>query len=120
MIFTNKIGFLANKRKEPDDRKSKSILSSSIFTLAIALLVSGPALAQGTTTYEYDALGRLIGTTTAGGANDGLGTVYEYDAAGNRKRVEVNGSDGTPGGPSRIIVLPINGFLVIPIKGSSY
>ncbi len=82
----------------------------------MALVAPSPALAQGTTTYEYDALGRLIETTTTGGANDGLGTVYEYDAAGNRKRVEVTGSDGTPGGPSRIIVLPINGFLVIPIR----
>ncbi len=96
-----------------------------IMTLTVALstmmqFAVPPALAQGTTTYEYDALGRLIGTTTTGGANDGLGTVYEYDAAGNRKRVEVTGSDGTPGGPSRIIVLPINGFLVIPIKGWSY
>ncbi len=96
-----------------------------IMTLAISLgavisFGASSALAQGTTTYEYDALGRLIGTTTTGGANDGLGTVYEYDAAGNRKRVEVTGSDGTPGGPGRIIVLPINGFLVIPIKGASY
>ncbi len=96
-----------------------------ITTLAISFgamipVAATPALAQGTTTYEYDALGRLVGTTTSGGANDGLGTVYEYDAAGNRKRVEVTGSDGTPGGPSRIIVLPINGFLVIPIKGASY
>lgn len=96
-----------------------------IMTLAISFSVAtvftaSPALAQGTTTYEYDALGRLVGTTTSGGANDGLGTVYEYDAAGNRKRVEVTGSDGSPGGPSRFIVLPINGFLVIPIKGSSY
>ncbi|MEO9601262.1 RHS repeat domain-containing protein [Parasphingorhabdus sp.] len=86
----------------------------------IALCVGSPALAQGTTAYEYDALGRLIGTTTTGGSNDGLGTVYEYDAAGNRKRVEVTGSSGTPGGPGRFIVLPINGFLVIPIKGPSY
>lgn len=82
----------------------------------MALVSSSPVLAQGTTTYEYDALGRLIGTATTGGANDGLGTVYEYDAAGNRKRVEVTGSSGSPGGPSRIIVLPINGFLVIPIR----
>ncbi|MEO9599790.1 hypothetical protein [Parasphingorhabdus sp.] len=82
--------------------------------------MASPASAQGTTTYEYDALGRLIGTTTSGGANDGLDKVYEYDAAGNRKRVEVTGSSGAPGGPSRIIVLPINGFLVIPINGSSY
>lgn len=87
---------------------------------AMALVAPSPMLAQGTTTYEYDALGRLIEMTTNGGANDGLGTVYEYDAAGNRKRVEVTGSDGTPGGPSRIIVLPINGFLVIPIKASGY
>ncbi|GAA0464085.1 hypothetical protein GCM10009096_00680 [Parasphingorhabdus litoris] len=83
---------------------------------AVVFALSGPAMAQGTTTYEYDALGRLIGTTTVGGANNDLITTYEYDAAGNRKRVTVEGSDGTPGGPSRIIVLPINGFLVIPIR----
>ncbi len=83
---------------------------------AIALVAPSPALAQGTTTYEYDALGRLVGTTTLGGANNGLSTTYEYDAAGNRKRVEDTGSDGKPGGPSRIIVLPINGFRVIPIR----
>lgn len=96
-------------------------LSSFVIALSVAALLSAvPALAQGTTTFEYDALGRLIGTATAGGTNDGLNTDYEYDPAGNRQRVVVTGSsnDEPPGGTT-VIVLPINGFLVIPIPTSN-
>ncbi|SIO20971.1 YD repeat-containing protein [Parasphingorhabdus marina DSM 22363] len=83
---------------------------------ASLLLASGPALSQATTTYEYDALGRLTGTSTTGGTNDGLATDYEYDPAGNRSRVVVTGSSNDPPGTTKIIVLPINGFLVIPVS----
>lgn len=44
-----------------------------------------PALAQQTTEYNYDALGRLVGTSSSGA--HGLVSVIEYDAAGNRKRL---------------------------------
>ncbi len=94
----------------------KSIVAAVVVVANVAAL---PVTAQDTTTYQYDALGRLIQSTTVGGANDGLDYQYEYDAADNRKRVTVSGSNGTPFGSGKLIVLPINGFLVIPIQGSN-
>lgn len=40
-----------------------------------------------TVTYTYDALGRLVRTSTAGGQNNGNSTAFCYDAASNRERV---------------------------------
>lgn len=39
--------------------------------------------------YTYDAKGRLINVTVAGGVNDNVSSTYGYDAADNRKRVTV-------------------------------
>ena len=81
----------------------------------VAALVAGmalPVLAQDTTSYTYDELGRLK-TVTYG---DGVSVVYEYDAAGNRTRQEVTGSTNAPPPAAAVIVLPIAGFTIIPIQ----
>jgi YD repeat-containing protein len=58
-------------------------------------------------TYEYDALGRLVKV-----ARDGGGVAeYDYDPAGNR--VEVSTTSGSAAGV--VVVVPLNGFTVIPI-----
>lgn len=93
-------------------------MSSSILRLATtAALAFGAAgtsaLASETTTYSYDALGRLVATTVSGGPTDGLATSTQFDAAGNRTNYQVTGAP--PPRPRRVIVLPLNGFTVIPL-----
>lgn len=67
---------------------ARSVLSlRSLLVALTATLMAASSAAQTTTTYTYDALGRLIsakqGSSTA--------TEYSYDAADNRKDVTVNG-----------------------------
>jgi YD repeat-containing protein len=96
------------------------------------------AFGQETTTYTYDALGRVITVQHSGGPTDGTAATYSYDPASNRTNVTVtlsgNGGGGGSGGgsggsgdpgagasvPSRpiFIVVPLNGYSVIPITGS--
>lgn len=100
----------------------------SKLALAIALVcameTSTSAIAQETTTITYDALGRVVKVQKSGGPSNGVEANYEFDAAGNRTRVKVegsaNGSGGSGGGgataPSTVyIVVPLNGFTLIPI-----
>lgn len=83
------------------------------------------ANAQEETKYSYDALGRLTDISTSGGVNSGVATSIKYDAAGNRTNYAVSGSANTGpdtgGGASAprqamVIVVPLNGFTVIPIQ----
>lgn len=66
--------------------RAKVWLAGSATTVAI---LSCSALAQETTTYSYDGLGRLKGSTIAGGTNSGRKTGTCFDAAGNRTRYDV-------------------------------
>lgn len=52
-------------------------------------LLVGSAFAQETTTYSYDAQGRLTGSTIAGGPNNSRQTGTCFDRAGNRTRYDV-------------------------------
>jgi len=61
---------------------------------AVAMVTASSGSAEEIVTYEYDALGRLVKVTHAGDVNDDVQTVYELDAAGNRKTVIV--TDPTP------------------------
>ena len=49
--------------------------------------------AASATTYTYDALGRLTGVSSTGGANSGQASNYTYDKAGNRTHVTVSGAN---------------------------
>lgn len=66
--------------------RAKSWLAGSAAALAI---LSCSALAQETTTYSYDGLGRLKSSSIAGGPNDTRKTGTCFDAAGNRTRYDV-------------------------------
>jgi len=66
--------------------RAKIWLATSVATAAI---LSCSALAQETTTYSYDGLGRLKGSVIAGGTNSGRTTGTCFDAAGNRTRYDV-------------------------------
>lgn len=72
-------------------RKNVWLLSSAV---AVALM-GGAALGQETTTYSYDALGRLTGSSISGGPNNTRTTGTCFDAAGNRTRYDV--ATSTPG-----------------------
>ena len=52
--------------------------------------------ANETVTYSYDALGRLVASTTIGGPNSGVSTGTSFDPAGNRSGYSV--SRGTASG----------------------
>lgn len=103
-------------------------------TVVMALLPI-PAYGQETTTYTYDALGRVITVQHSGGPTDGTAATYSYDPASNRTNVTVTlsangggggGSGGGSGGgndpgagasvpSSSFVVVPLNGYSVIPI-----
>jgi hypothetical protein len=53
---------------------------------------SGVAFAQATTTFTYDALGRLVTASTMGGPVSGESTTIAYDPAGNRTSHAVAGA----------------------------
>ena len=59
---------------------------------AMVAVLSYSALAQETTTYSYNGLGRLRGLVISGGANSGRMTGTCFDAAGNRTRHDVTTS----------------------------
>lgn len=103
----------------------KQLLHHKLHRLTLAFLLilfaTGPALANEAITYTYDELGRLIRTSQTGTVNDGVVTDIEYDDAGNRTLYTVSGSPNGSVNPSagkKVIVLPINGFLVLPIGNS--
>lgn len=103
--------------------------------IASAVMISCPAAAQ-TTTYQYDALGRLSGSAVIVNGSS-IGTTITYDNAGNRRNYKVTGapSGGSAGGGAgggsgsgadpgagtasqadrRFVVVPLNGFTLIPI-----
>ena len=69
--------------------------------------------ASETVTFQYDALGRLIGSDHIGGVAGGMKAGFTYDPAGNRK---TSSTEGSPGQTSTtVVVVPLNGFTVIPV-----
>ncbi|HAF80715.1 MAG TPA: hypothetical protein DCG66_06840 [Brevundimonas sp.] len=70
----------------------QGIAVASAVGLSAAVLCPAGAQAQVSTTYTYDALGRLKTVTNAGGAT----VTYAYDAAGNRSQVVVAGVQTAP------------------------
>jgi YD repeat-containing protein len=96
--------------------------------VAGSVLTASAAWAQETTDYTYDALGRLTKVVKTGGPSSGVQANYSYDAASNRTNVTVtnspNGSgNGDSGGGASVpdagpmfVVLPLNGFTVIPVN----
>ena len=80
-------------------------------TLAVAFFAAAsPALAQEQVKIEYDALGRLTKVTHESGPNSGTISAYAYDPASNRMNVTVTGAK------KRVVVVPLNGFTIIPLN----
>ncbi|MBV9929998.1 MAG: hypothetical protein JO013_03530 [Alphaproteobacteria bacterium] len=74
----------------------------------ILLATAATAPASETRTYTYDALGRLVTTSSSAGANTSVG----YDAAGNRQTYVVTGGSGGA------VVVVDGGFEQPPQNGS--
>lgn len=70
---------------------------ASYFLASSVVFLATTARAQETTTYTYDALGRLVESSTTGSVNNGLATSIGYDPAGNRSSYSVSGAGGTLG-----------------------
>ena len=94
--------------------------------VAGALFGAASVQAQETKSYNYDALGRVTGVQISGGPAGGTNAGYQYDAAGNRSNVTVSGSpngnagsndpgSGASTGSTIYIVVPLNGFTLIPV-----
>jgi hypothetical protein len=80
-----------------------------LFALIAAMCDASSSIASSTTTYTYDALGRLTNSSTTGTINNGAAMATSYDPADNRTAYVVTGS------VSKVVVVPINGLTVIPI-----
>jgi YD repeat-containing protein len=63
--------------------------------IGVLMVTLNSARAQEATTYSYDALGRLVSSSTTGGPNNGVATGTCFDAAGNRTQYVVGGA-GAP------------------------
>ena len=71
-------------------RKIALVAAFAAATLVMAAAAMPPAsMGNDTTTYSYDALGRLNGSTIANGPNNGRQTGTCFDRAGNRMRYDV-------------------------------
>lgn len=63
-----------------------------IITACSVLFWSCAAFAADTTTYSYDALGRLTASSVSGGPANGVNTGIALDPAGNRTSYSVTGA----------------------------
>lgn len=87
-----------------------------LLAFGAAISLSVPARAAETTTYTYDALGRLIQSKSMGTVNNGLQTDTAFDPAGNRSNQTVTGSVNNSPPVRAVIVLPLNGYTIIPLS----
>lgn len=85
-------------------------LLATILTVCLALPLSKPLLANETTDYEYDALGRLIKVTH----DDGKQVEYIYDDANNRLSKVATGGNDPPTAVDDSVT--INGLYVDKVK----
>ena len=70
-------------------------------TIMVPLAIAAPLQAQSagsTTTYAYDALGRLIDVQVSSASQGDAQRTYQYDKAGNRTQVSATGNDSDDGG----------------------
>ena len=69
-------------------RRCKSVL----LVLAAMFAAAPIAYASSTTTYTYDARGRLKTVSLSGGTHSGASTQYNYDTGNNRVRKIITGA----------------------------
>jgi YD repeat-containing protein len=69
---------------------------AGLMPAASVIALAGAAEASETTSYSYDALGRLVATSSTGTVNNGVATGIAYDPAGNRSSYSVSGAGRAP------------------------
>lgn len=69
----------------------KRLLRNAVVCALSFVLLASSAAASETTTYSYDALGRLATVRSSGGPADGQAVSTTYDASGNRTTQTVTG-----------------------------
>lgn len=89
--------FCARRRRSAIERCHSSGFSAArsrrvALFAASALLALTPAVASETTTYSYDARGRLVKVARSGTVNNGASACYTYDNADNRSNVKASTS----------------------------
>lgn len=69
-------------------------MNKRIIALCVGISVLSPAIASAaeTSSYTYDAKGRLVKIVRSGTVNNGVSTDYTHDKADNRKNVKVTGA----------------------------
>jgi len=92
-------------------QKQRKFSFRTAFVTAMGLYAF-EASASGTITYSYDALGRLVTMDMPASVQ----STYKYDDAGNRYEQKVTGSPNPPPPPQAVVVVPLNGFTIIPIE----
>ncbi len=78
--------------------KTKNYHNTLPYLVIAALAFGSSAFAAETTTYEYDAQGRLIKSSKVGGPANGKKKCTSYDPAGNRTNQTVTSASCTAGG----------------------
>jgi hypothetical protein len=73
-------------------------VAARLFLATSSCALATAAVASETVTYSYDALGRLVATSSSGTVNNGLATTIAYDPAGNRSCYTVAGAATGTGG----------------------
>lgn len=86
------------------------ICRNILCALILSIGFMAPAYAT-TVSYTYDGLGRVKQASYS----SGVVIQYTYDAAGNRTQSIITGAAADPP-TAGVIVLPIAGFIVIPIN----
>lgn len=97
---------------------------TSRWILALALGVAASfgvapdVLAQETTTFTYDAKGRVVNVQRSGGPSGGAATAYTYDAASNRTNKTTSGSpNGNDNGSGNGATTGTPFFIAVTIPG---
>ena len=77
----------------------RKLLSPLIIVAPFSIAAPLQAQSAGsTTTYAYDALGRLIDVQVSSASHGDARRTYQYDKAGNRSQVSSSGNDSDDGG----------------------
>lgn len=100
---------MTNNRKALGHLRTIPLILSLLMTIVLMIGFSRTAYARGTTSYVYDAQGRVTRITRSGvQTNPTMG--YIYDAADNPSSLTVRWA------PRKVIVLPLSGGAIIALS----